>query len=100
MATKTLGTILIVIVCILMFPVALGILGGVFGIVIGVLGAVFGAVGGLIGAIFGSIFGIFGWIVDGLFGWDFPHDFFDFNAFTVAAILILIVILSRNRSKK
>jgi hypothetical protein len=98
MATKTIGTILLVIICILMLPVALGLLGGVFGIVFGVFGAVFGAIFGLIGGIFGAIFGVFGWIFDGLFGWHDYH-FFDFNIFTIGALVLLVLVLSRKKQR-
>lgn len=100
MATKTLGTILIVFVCILLFPIGIGILGGVFGIVMGVFGAVFGAFAGIIGGIFGAIFGVFGWLFEGLFWWDSDYSFFNFNLFTLTALVFLVVLLSRNKSKR
>jgi hypothetical protein len=104
MITKTLGTIIIVFICILMFPVAFAIVGGAFGIVIGVLGAVFGAVMGVIGGVFGAIFGFFGWLFEGLFGWgwhfDWPFRFFNCNIFTLAAIVLVIALVARSKSKR
>lgn len=100
MATKTLGTLLIVIVCILLFPIGIGIIGGVFGIVMGAFGAVFGVFAGIIGAVFGAIFGVFGWLFEGLFWWDSDYSFFNFNLITLAAIIILVALLSKNKSKR
>ena len=97
MATKTLGTLLIVILCIFLLPVGLGIIGGIFGIVVGVFGAVFGAIAG----IFGAIFGVFGWLFDGLFGWcDMDAGFPEFNIFTIAALVLIVFLLSRNKRKQ
>lgn len=97
MATKTLGTLLIVILCIFLLPVGLGIIGAIFGIVVGVFGAVFGAIAG----IFGAIFGVFGWLFDGLFGWcDMDAGFPEFNIFTMAALVLIVFLLSRNKRKQ
>ena len=75
MDSKSVATLLIIIVCILLFPVAIGIIGGVFGLVGGILGAIFGAIGGVIGAIFGVIGAIFGAIF-GFIGWLFDGEIF------------------------
>jgi hypothetical protein len=102
MATKTLGTVLVVLICILLFPVVIGIIGGAFGIVVGVFGAVFGVFVGLIGGIFGAIVGVFGAIFEGLFGWMHwgPHfSFFPSNVFTIAAIVVIVIIAMRLRKK-
>lgn len=100
MATKTLGTLLILIVCILIFPLGIAILGGVFGIVIGVFGAVFGAFFGILGGIFGALFGGIGWLFDGLFSWPHHFGFFHTNFCTIAVIVLLVVILSRNKMQR
>jgi hypothetical protein len=100
MATKTVGTLLIILVSILLFPVAFGILAGVFGIVFGALAAVFGAVFGILGGIVGAIFGFFGWIFDGIFDWDFDYGFFDFNPVTIVLVILVVALLTRNKSSK
>ncbi len=100
MITKTLGTLAIIIICIMVFPVGLAIVGGVFGIVVGVLGAVFGAVFGVIGGIFGAVFGFFGWIFDGLFSWHWPFGLFDCNFFTFVAIVFVIAMMVKSRSPR
>lgn len=97
MISKTIGTIFIVLICIIMFPVAIGLLGGVFGIIMGVVGAVFGAIAGVIGGIFGAIFGVFGWMFDSLFDWHGPFHFFRCNIFTLAAIVLVVALIVRNR---
>lgn len=93
MITKTLGTIIIIFVCLLMLPVAVGILGGFFGIVAGAIGAVFGIIGGIIGA----IFGLLGWLFDSLFNWQLPHIFFNCNIFTIAAIILVVAIIVKRK---
>lgn len=101
MATKTLGTLLIVVLCIFLLPVGLGIIGGIFGIVVGIFGAVFGAIAGIIAGIFGAIFGVFGWLFDGIFGWcDMDAGFPEFNIFTLAALVLIVFLLSRNKRKQ
>jgi hypothetical protein len=100
MITKTLGAFFIILVCILVFPLGIGIVAGVFGIVIGVIGAVFGAIAGIIGGIFGAIFGVFGWIFDGLFDWHGPFHFFRCNIFTLAAIVLVIALVVRTKSNR
>ena len=95
MITKTLGTIVVILLCIFLFPVGIGIVAGVFGTVAGVFGAIFGIIGGAIGAIFGAIFGVFGWIFDGLFDWHWPHAFFNCNVFALAAIVLILALITR-----
>jgi hypothetical protein len=94
MITKTIGTLLLLVVCIMFFPIAFAILGGVFGIVAGVLGAVFGGIIGAIGGVFGAIFGIFEWIFDGLFNWHWPFGFFGCNDMFMLGLVIVIVALA------
>lgn len=98
--TKAIGAIFVAIICILMFPVAIAIIGGVFGIVIGVFGAVFGAIFGVIGGLFGAIFGFFGWIFDGIFGWGGPFGFFECNFFTLVVFAVVVALLMKSKSKR
>lgn len=95
MITKTVGTLFIVVICILLFPVAIAILGGMFGIVIGVFGAIFGVIGGL----FGAVFGAFGWIFDGIFDWHWPFGFFNCNFFALAAIVLVVAIIMKSKPR-
>ena len=100
MISKTIGAIFIALVCILMFPVGIAIIGGVFGIVVGVLGAVFGAIFGIIGGIFGAIFGFIGWIFDGIFDWHGPFGFFSCNIFTMAALAVIVALAIKSKSRR
>jgi hypothetical protein len=100
MISKTLGAFFIILVCILVFPVGIGIVAGVFGMVIGVLGAAFGAIAGVVGGIFGAIFGVFGWIFDSLFNWHRPFHFFSCNIFTLAAIVLVIALAVKKRPNR
>ena len=103
MDSKTLTTIIVVFICVLLFPLFIGIIGGIFGLIggliggfVGLVGALFGAIFGVIGSIFGAIFGVFGWIFDDHFHW--PHiGFFNGELFIVIALVILIAMLSRSR---
>jgi hypothetical protein len=98
MASKTLGTVAILIICILMFPIAVGILGGAFGIVMGVFGAVFGVFFGLLGGVFGAIFGFFGWLFDNFFGWGHHFHFFNMNFWSVLFLVVIVVLLMKNKN--
>lgn len=107
MDSKTLTTILIVITCLLLFPVFIGIIGGAFGLLGGIFGAIFGAIGAIFGAIFAAIGGIFG-AVFGLLGWLFdidhhgfgPFHIFDKDVFAVVVLIVVIVLLARSRSRQ
>ena len=106
MQSKTLTTILIVIICILLFPVVIGIIGGVFGIIgsiigglFGLIGGVFGALFGIIGGLFGAVFSFIGWIFGFPFHWDGP-DFFHNDLFTVVILVLVIVMISRVRNTR
>ena len=94
MATKTLTTLIIIFIGIIFFPIAIGIFGGVFGLVAGVFGAVIGVIAGIFGAVFGAIGGLFGWIFG---GWHF--GFFHWNLPVIAIAILVIVLISRSRSK-
>ncbi|HEU5146100.1 MAG TPA: hypothetical protein VFT90_05265 [Chryseosolibacter sp.] len=107
MDSKSVTTLLIVIICILLFPVIIGIIGGVFGVIGGIIGAVFGAIGGalgaifgVIGAIFGAIFGVIGWIFDRDFYWDEPFHNFGSDFATVLVLVIIVALVARSRSTK
>ncbi len=100
MATKTLGTLAIFIICLLLFPVVIGIIGGAFGIVMGVFGAIFGTVFGLIGGLFGIIFGFVGWLFGALVDWDHSYTFFDLNFGVVILITIIIFLLVKRKNQK
>ena len=99
--TKSLGTLIVVIICILLFTVAIGLIGGLFGIIIGIFGAVFGAIFGIIGGIFGAVFGFIGWIFDFIFGfghhWDGPFNFHDCNIFSWAIVFLIVALIVRTR---
>jgi hypothetical protein len=96
--TKVLATIIIVLICIIMFPIGFGIIGGVFGIIFGVFGAVFGAIGGIIGGIFSAIFGVFRFAFHGLLGWDCPRFFFPHNnVFSIVVLAIIVAIIIKQR---
>ena len=103
MLAKTFGTIVIIFICLLMLPVGIGIIGGIFGVIFGVVGAVFGALFGIIGGIFGAIFGFFGWLFEALFGWgdwDFhgPFGFVDCgDVFTWMLIIVVVALLVKSK---
>ena len=102
MAVKTISTLFVIFLCIIFFPVIIGLGGALIGVTFGIFGAVFG----VIGAIFGAIFGTIGAIFDGIFGhnnyhsfnWGFPGFHFSKTAFAI--ILIGIVLILSRKSKK
>ena len=103
MDSKTLTTLFIVIVCILLLPLAIGIIGGVFGLigtiiggVFGLIGGLFGAVFGIIGSVFGAVFGFIGWLFGEPFHWHGP-DFFDGDIFAIVVVVLVVVMISRAR---
>jgi hypothetical protein len=100
MITKTLGTLLIVIACLILLPIAFGIVGAVFGIVFGVIGGVFGAVFGIFGGIFGAIAGFFSWMFDGIFGWHGPSFLANCNPFSLLLFAIIIALIIRSRQNR
>ena len=85
MASKTLSTLLIIIVLIFAIPAVIGLLGGVFGIVMGIFGAIVGIFAGVVGAFVGLI----GWSFKTIFGLSFVGWNF-FAILLVAVILILV----------
>lgn len=102
MESKTIATLVIVILCVLFFPFVIGAIAGAFGLVGGILGSVFGLLGtvlgaifGAIGSIFGAMFGFIGWLAREPFGgWFNP---FDGNFFGVIALLIIVILIARSR---
>lgn len=103
MDSKTIAVLLIVLICILLFPVGIGIIGGIFGAIGTVLGAlfgvvtgVFGAVFGAVGAVFGAIFGVLGWVFGHHCDWNVPF----FNRDVFVAVILVIVIFAISRSKR
>jgi hypothetical protein len=103
MESKALTTVLIVILCALFIPAAIGIIGGVFGIVGSILGGIFGLIGGifgglmgLIGGFFGAVFGFFGW----LFGAPFHWHFFGHDVLTIMVVIVVIVLLARSKNAR
>lgn len=101
MESKTLATCLLIIIGILLFPLIIGAIAGVFGVFGSILGAIFGAIGGLFGMIFGLIGSVFG-AVFGLIGWifDFSFPFHGDVPRTIALVLIAVVIYLIVRSRK
>lgn len=103
MESKTLATVVIVVLCILFFPLVIGAIAGFFGIVGGVIGSLFGILGAVLGAIFGAIgalissfFGFFDW----LFGNPFDRPFFHGNTFTIIALVVVILLIAQSRRSR
>ena len=82
MATKTLTAILFVIALVILIPIGIGIIGGVFGLVAGIFGAIFGIIGGIFGAVFGAI----GWLFQSIFSG---------GLLTFIIVVVAIVILTK-----
>ena len=91
---KILALLCAVFFGIIMIPVVIGIIGGIFGVVVGLFGAIFGIIAGIFGAIFGGIFSIFDW---GGPDWHFGYHV---NIFAVAAIALLIILVSKSSRTK
>ena len=108
MDSKTLATLMIVFVCVLLFPVAIGIIGGVFGVVGGVIGAVFGAIAGVFGAIigviaaiFGALFGAIGWLFDDHFyPWSWAWNDHNNEILAILAAVLIVVLMSRSKRQR
>jgi len=90
MAGKTITTLLAIILCIVLFPLMIGLVGGAFGIVFGVFGAIFGVIAGVFGAVFGAIGGMFGWIFGGC-----HVGFFHWNIVPLLTIIVIIAVIAR-----
>ena len=107
MDSKTIATIMVVFICVLLFPVAIGIIGGVFGVIggiiggiVGLIGGIFGAIFGVIGSVFGAIFGIFGWIFGDHYHWHGPINFFNRDLFVVIALVLFVVFIARSKARR
>ena len=98
MDNKTLATIIVVFLSVLLIPMAIGIIGSVFGIVGDIAGAFFSIVGAIFGAVFSFIGALFGWLFYGHFEWHWPFHFFSWDLFTVAALVLLVVVLTRSKN--
>ncbi len=91
---SSISNVLIIMLIIFTLPIWIGIAGGIFGLIAGLVGAAFGIVAGVFGALFGIIGGLFGW----LFDWQRPFSgLVHWNTFTIVAIAIVIVLVSRSR---
>ncbi len=100
MESKTLTIILIVIACVFLFPVAIGIIAGIFGVLGGIIGGLFGMIAGLFGAVFGligSVFGFFGWLFGGAWHW---AGFFNPGPLAVVIAIVVIVLLARSQTAR
>jgi hypothetical protein len=108
MDPKTVTTIIIVCICVLLFPLAIGIIGGIFGVIgsvigglFGLIGGVFGIIMGVIGAFLGAIFGVFGWIFDGEHRWGHHGiNFFNRDVFALIIVVIVVLMISRSRATR
>lgn len=107
MAKSTSTTLILVLLIICTFPIWIGIAGGVFGLAAGVFGAVvgiiaalFGTLGGILGAIFGAIAKVFSSIFGTIFHWGdwHPHIHLS-NPLTIAAIILVIVLIAKSRKQ-
>ncbi|MEO5602541.1 MAG: hypothetical protein ABIR06_16585 [Cyclobacteriaceae bacterium] len=100
MDTKTLATCLAVFLCVLFIPAIIGIVGGI----VGVAGSLIGAVFSVIGAIFSGMFSIIGWMAGSLFHdffqWRGSYTLFNWDFFTVAALVVLIVVITRSKKSR
>jgi len=107
MDSKTLTTVLLVLFCVLLFPIGIGLMGGIFGLIGSIMGGIFGLIGGLFGAIFGliggifhAIFGVFGWMFNGHFQGHWPFGFFNRDLFTILVVILIIVLISRSKATR
>jgi hypothetical protein len=84
MTSKSLSTLIIVLVIFFAFPIFIGIAGGLFGMIMGVFGAIIGGIAGMIGAFFGAMGSLFSWSLGGLFGCGLT------SVLLVAALVLLV----------
>jgi hypothetical protein len=91
MATKTVSTFAVIIICILLLPVGIGICGGIFGLIAGLIGAIFGIIGGIFGALFGAIGVGMRWIFHNPFSIDLNLG--------VLLLIILVVVIASKKNK-
>jgi len=107
MDSKTLATIMVVFICVLLFPVFIGVVGGIFGVIGGIMGGIIGLIGGLfgvvigaIGAVFGAIFGVIGWMFDEPFRGHWPIQPFSRDLVTVIVLVLIVVLFTRSRTRR
>jgi hypothetical protein len=81
MTSKSSHTLVIVIICILAFPILIGIISTIFGIIAGIISAVFGGFAWL----FGSFFQIC------------TYPFFGCNTFSAIAIVLIVLLIVRSK---
>jgi len=93
MTDKTLTTIIVVFICIILFPIGIGLIGGLFGVVIGIFGSIIGVIGSIIGGVIGAIGSVFGWIFGAFFG------LFHWNIFLLVIVCLIIVLVARPRNR-
>ena len=91
--TKAITFFILLFCCIFFIPIFFGLVGGVFGLIGGIIGAIFGLIASIIGGIFSLIGGIF----DSLFNWNFHPFFFHWDVFTIAAVILVIVLISKTK---
>lgn len=98
MLVKTITAFLILFVCILFLPVAIGIIGGVMGAIAGLVGALFGTLAGIIGGIFGAIFGVIEWLFERIFGVGVWNGIFcNAHVFVLVGLVILFALLMQKK---
>ena len=100
---KAFSFLFVAFILLLMFPLMIGLGGGLFGLVIGLIGGLIGVIVGIFGAVIGAIAWIFKTIFHLIFGWHtgFAHHphWFHFNGCIVTAIIILILVVAFSKRK-
>lgn len=97
MDTKTLATCLAVFLCVLFIPAIIGIVGGIVGVAGSLIGAVFSVIGAIFSGMFSLIVWIAGWLFHDSFQWRGSHTLFNWDFFTVAALVLLILVITRSK---
>ncbi|HYG01254.1 MAG TPA: hypothetical protein VD927_02360 [Chryseosolibacter sp.] len=100
MTTNSLNVILIVVLCIILIPVGFGIIGGAFGILAAIIGGLFSVIFAVIGSVFGAVFSVIGWLFDLITGCFWSDGILEGNAFTIFVLVVLVIVLSRNKNRK
>lgn len=95
--SKSSSALLVFLLVLITFPFWIGLFGLAIGTVGAIFGSVFGAIFGTLGHLLGAFFSMITWPIRAIFGggsW-FPHV----NGYTVAVIVILIVLISKSKNK-
>lgn len=100
MDTKTLATVIAIFLCVLLIPAAIGIVGGIIGVFGSLIGAIFSVIGGIFSAIFSFTGAILGWLFYDNFSWYWPFEFFNWELFTVVALVVLVIVISRSNPSR